>query len=87
MVVSEEVKDTIVRKKARLKELCRFPSEENKIHYKRVKNQTWKVVAKAFLHAIHSLENCFAVLILAQIFVVIMTSFSNQLPVALTGNI
>ena len=68
MVVSEEVKDTIVRKKAGLKELYRFPSEENKIHYKRVKNQTWIVVAKAFLHAIHSLENCFA------LFVVVLQS-------------
>ena len=67
-MVSEKVKDTIVRKKEGFKELCKFPSEENKIHYKRVKNQTWKVVAKAFLHATHSVENCFA------LFVVVLQS-------------
>ena len=44
---SEEVKDTITRKKAALKELCRFPSEQNKTQYKRIRNQTRKIVARA----------------------------------------
>ena len=43
---NEEVKDTIARKKAAFKELCRFPSEENKTTYKR-RNQTRKIVARA----------------------------------------
>ena len=41
---NEEVKDTIARKKMAFKELCRFPSEENKTKYKRLRNQTMKVV-------------------------------------------
>ena len=43
----EEVKDTISRKKATFKKLCRFPSEENKTQYKRLRNQTRKIVARA----------------------------------------
>ena len=43
---NEEVKDTIARKKAAFKELCRFPSEENKTQYKRLRNQTRKIVAR-----------------------------------------
>ena len=34
---NEEVKDTITRKKAAFKELCRFPSEQNKTQYKRIR--------------------------------------------------
>ena len=41
---NEEVKDTIARKKAAFKELCRFPSEENKIKYKRIKNYREKLL-------------------------------------------
>ena len=44
---NEEVKDTIARKKAAFKELCRFPSEENKTQYKRLRNQTRKIVERA----------------------------------------
>ena len=44
---NKEVKDTIGRKKAAFKELCRFPSEENKTQYKRLRNQTKKIVARA----------------------------------------
>ena len=44
---NEEVKDTIARKKAAFKELCRFPSEENKTKYKRIRNQTRKIIAEA----------------------------------------
>ena len=33
-------KDTIARKKVAFKELYRFPSEENKTQYKRLRNQT-----------------------------------------------
>ena len=44
---NEEVKDTIAKKKAAFKELCRFPSEENKTQYKRIRNQTRKIVARA----------------------------------------
>ena len=44
---NEEVKDTIARKKVAFKELCRFPSEENKTKYKRIKNETRKIVARA----------------------------------------
>ena len=44
---NEEVKDTIIRKKAAFKELCKFPSEQNKTQYKRIRNQTRKIVAKA----------------------------------------
>ena len=44
---NEEVKNTIARKKAAFKELCRFPSEENTTKYKRFRNQTRKIVARA----------------------------------------
>ena len=44
---NEEVKDIITRKKAAFKELCRFPSEQNKTQYKRIRNQTRKIVARA----------------------------------------
>ena len=43
---NEEVKDTIITKAA-FKELCRFPSEENKTQYKHIRNQTRKTVPKA----------------------------------------
>ena len=44
---NEEVKDTIARKKALYQELRRFPSEENKTQYKRLRNQTKKIIARA----------------------------------------
>ena len=44
---NDEVKDTITRKKAALKEQCRFPSEENKTKDKHIRNQTRKIVARA----------------------------------------
>ena len=44
---NEEVGDTIARKKAEFKELCRLPSEENKTKYKRFRNQKRNVVARA----------------------------------------
>ena len=44
---NDGVKDTITRKKAAFKELCRFPSEQNKTQYKRIRNQTRKIVARA----------------------------------------
>ena len=44
---NEKVKDTIARKKATFKELCRFPLEENKTQYKRLRNQMRKVAARA----------------------------------------
>ena len=44
---NEEVKHTLARKKAAFKELCRFPSEENTTQYKRLRNQTRKIVARA----------------------------------------
>ena len=44
---NEEGKDTIARKKAAFKQLCRFPSEENKNQYKRINNQTRKIVVRA----------------------------------------
>ena len=44
---NEEVKDTIIRKKAAFKQLCRFPSEQNKTQYKRIRNQTRKIEARA----------------------------------------
>ena len=37
---NEQIKDTIARKKAAFKELCKLPSEENKTQYKRLRNQT-----------------------------------------------
>ena len=44
---NEEVKSTLGRKKVAFKELYRFLSEENKTQYKRYKNQTRKIVARA----------------------------------------
>ena len=44
---NEKVKDIIARKKAAFKKLCRFPSEKNKIQYKRLRKQTRKTVARA----------------------------------------
>ena len=43
---NEEIKDTIARKAA-FKELWRFPAEENKTQYKRLSNQTRKIVARS----------------------------------------
>ena len=57
---NEEVKDTITRKKAAFKELCRFPSEENKTQYKRIRNQTRKIVARAMrMEANQELNNLY----------------------------
>ena len=57
---NEEVKDTITRKKAAFKELCRFPSEQNKTQYKRIRNQTRKIVAKAMrMEANQELNNLY----------------------------
>ena len=44
---NEEVKNAVARKKAAFKELCRFPSEENKAKYRCMRNNTRKVVARA----------------------------------------
>ena len=44
---NEKVKDFIPRKKAAFKELCKFPLEENKTQYKRLRNQMRKIVARA----------------------------------------
>ena len=44
---NDDVKDILARKKVAFKELCRFPSEENKTQYKRLRNQTRKIVAGA----------------------------------------
>ena len=44
---NEEVKNIIARKKVTYKELCRFPSEQNKAKYKRIRNQTRKIIATA----------------------------------------
>ena len=57
---NEEVKDTITRKKAAFKELCRFPSEQNKTQYKRIRNQTRKIVARAMrIEANQELNNLY----------------------------
>ena len=57
---NEEVKDTITRKKAAFKELCRFPSEQNKTQYKRIRNQTRKIVARAMrMEANQELNNLY----------------------------
>ena len=57
---NEEVKDTIKRKKAAFKELCRFPSEENMTQYKRIRNQTRKIVARAMrMEANQELNNLY----------------------------
>ena len=44
---NKQVKYTKARQKAAFKELCRFPTEENKTKYKRIRNQTRKIVARA----------------------------------------
>ena len=55
---NEEVKDTITRKKAAFKKLCRFPSKENKTQYKHTRNQTKKIVARAMrMEANQELKN------------------------------
>ena len=57
---NEEVKDTITRKKAAFKELCRFPSEQNKTQYKRIRNRTRKIVARAMrMEANQELNNLY----------------------------
>ena len=57
---NEEVKDTIIRKKAAFKELCRFPSKEKKTQYKRIRNQTRKIVARAMrMEANQELNNLY----------------------------
>ena len=60
---NEEVKDTIARNKTIFKELCRFPSEENKTRYKRLRNQTRKIVARALrMEADQELNNLYLLL-------------------------
>ena len=44
---NEEVEDTIARKKAAFKEVCRLSLEENKTKYKSSRSQTRKIVARA----------------------------------------
>ena len=57
---NEEVKNTIGRKKVAFKELCRFPSEQNKTQYKRLRNQTGKTVARAMrMEANQGLNNLY----------------------------
>ena len=57
---NEEVKDTITRKKAAFKEMCRLPSEQNKTQYKCIKNQTRKIVARAMrMEANQELNNLY----------------------------
>ena len=57
---NEEVKDTITRKKVAFKELCRFPSEQNKTQYKHIRNQTRKIVARAMrMEANQELNNLY----------------------------
>ena len=57
---NQEVKDTTTRKKAAFKELCRFPSEQNKTQYKRIRNQTRKIVARAMrMEANQELNNLY----------------------------
>ena len=55
-----EVKDIIAKKKAAFKELCKFPSEENKTKYKRIRKQTRKNVARAMrMEANQKLNNLY----------------------------
>ena len=57
---NEEVKGTIARKKAASKELCRFLLEENKTQYKRIRNQTRKIVVRAMrMDASQKLNNLY----------------------------
>ena len=57
---NEEVKDTTAKKKAALKELCRFPSEEKKTQYKCIRNHTRKIVARVMrMEANQELNNLY----------------------------
>ena len=57
---NQVVKDTIARKKVAFRELCRFPSEENKTQYKRLRNQMRRIVAKAIrMEANQELNNLY----------------------------
>ena len=57
---NEEVKDTVTRKEAAFKELCRFPSGEYKTQYKRIRNQTKKIVARVMkMEANQELNNLY----------------------------
>ena len=56
---NEEVKDTVTRKKAAFKELCRLPSDENKTQYKCIRNQTRKIVARAIMEASQELMDLY----------------------------
>ena len=57
---NKEVKDTITRKKAAFKELCSIPSEQNKTQYKRIRNQTRKIVARVMrMEANQELNNLY----------------------------
>ena len=57
---NEEVKDTIPRKKAAFKELCRFPSQEDQTKYKRIRNQMRKIIAGAMrMEANQKLNNLY----------------------------
>ena len=57
---NEEVKDIITSKKAAFKDLCRFPFEQNKTQYKRIRNQTRKIVARAMrMEANQELNNLY----------------------------
>ena len=57
---NEEVKNTEARKKAAFKEQCRFPSEENMTQYKRIRNQTRKIFARAMkMEANQELSNVY----------------------------
>ena len=57
---NKEVKDTIAKMNVRFKELCKFPSEENKTQYKRLRYQTRKIVARALrMEANQELNNLY----------------------------
>ena len=57
---NEGVKDIIERKKAVFKELCRFPSKENKTQYKHLRKQTRKIAARAMrMEANQELNNLY----------------------------
>ena len=59
---NKEVKDMIARKKVALKELCRFPSKENKIKYKCIGNQMRKIVARSMrMKANQELNNLYQI--------------------------
>ena len=53
-------RSSIAKKKAVFKELCGFPSEQNKTKYKYMKNQTRKTVARAMrMEANQKLNNLY----------------------------